>query len=128
MITFARMLMIDEAAIICDFAEYYNIYDYRAIPAYTAAILACGLPIDSRIMKRVFDQKVDLKTILLAGIMDRLSTLVWFQTKDGHKHRNRPESFVKILTDKTEKKKEKTFKSGKEFEQTRKKLLKGVNR
>ena len=36
--------------------------------------------------------------------MDRLSTLVWFQTKDGVKGRNRPKSIVESMTRKEEEK------------------------
>lgn len=37
------MVAVDEEALICDFAETYNILDWRELPCRTAAILASGL-------------------------------------------------------------------------------------
>lgn len=34
---------------------------------------------------------------MLAGIIDRLSLLVWQNTEDGHKNRNRPQSLAEML-------------------------------
>lgn len=92
------MIRTDETALICDFAETYHILDYRALSLKTAAALASGLPEDSRIMMKITGQRINTKTALLAGILDRLTTLVWFQTEDGHKGRNRPESVLARLT------------------------------
>lgn len=39
----------------------------------------------------------DIDTLLLASIADALNILVWFQTKDGQKRRNRPKSFVDAI-------------------------------
>lgn len=82
---------------ICDFAEVYHVYDWRALPVKTAATLAAGLPEHSRSIKRLIGQPCDLKTLLLAAIVDRLSLLVWAKTKDGQKGRKRPEMLLKNL-------------------------------
>ena len=92
------MVRTDETSLICDFAETYNITDYRALSLKTAAALASGLSEDSRIKMRITGQRITTKTALLAGILDRLTTLVWMQTQDGHKGRNRPESILAKLT------------------------------
>lgn len=113
----------NESALICDMAQYYHIYDYRKLEAGYAAILACGLPAESRIMCQLSKYKCDLQSMLLASIADRVATLVWFQTKDGRKHRNRPKSYVDMLLGKKENRENKSFKSGKEFEAERKRLL-----
>ena len=41
---------------------------------------------------------VSAEMMLMAAILDQLNTLVWFQTDDGQKHRNRPESVLQALT------------------------------
>ena len=99
------MIRTDENALICDFAETYHILDYRALSLKTAAALASGLSENSRIMMKITGQRIDTKTALLAGILDRLTTLVWFQTVDGHKGRNRPESVLARLNKEPEKEK-----------------------
>lgn len=70
------MILLDEDALICDFAETYHILDYTALPATLAATLAVGLRDDSRIKCLMADRKASVDTILLAGIIDRLSVLV----------------------------------------------------
>lgn len=103
------MIRTDENALICDFAETYHILDYRALSLKTAAALASGLPEDSRIMMKITGRRVDAKTLLLAGILDRLTTLAWFKTEDGHKGRNRPESVLEKLSGKPENEKKDDF-------------------
>lgn len=86
-----------EPELICDFAETYHIYDYRALPLHYAATLALGLGSDSRVGRKLSSEKVDTNTLLLATIADRLATLIWFQSEDGRRHRNRPKSLVDAL-------------------------------
>lgn len=92
------MIRTDETALICDFAETYHVTDWRALPLKTAAALASGLREESRIKMKIAGQRIDSRTALLAGILDRLTTLAWMQTKDGHKGKNRPESVLAKLT------------------------------
>lgn len=70
-------------------------------------------------------QKVPLDTLLMAGINDRLSLLLWAKTKDGQKGKNRPESLVDALTGEKQVKTDEivSFDSGEEFEKSRAKLL-----
>ena len=70
------MIVLDEDALSCDFAETYHIHNYRALPASLAATLAVGLRDDSRIKMKLSDRKASVETILLAGIMDRLSVIL----------------------------------------------------
>lgn len=93
------MVAEDENALICDFAETYHIFDYKQMPLKQAAILAHGLPNDSRIKLRLSGRKYGLDTLLIATVADALNTLVWFQTEDGQKHRNRPQSIARLLTE-----------------------------
>ena len=103
------MIRTDENALICDFAETYHILDYRALSLKTAAALASGLSEDSRIMRKITGRRIDTKTLLLAGILDRLTTLVWFKTEDGLKGRNRPESVLASINKGSEPEKKDDF-------------------
>ena len=109
------MIKIDEDALICDLAETYHIYDYRQLPPTKVAVFAVGLRYDSRIKMKLSDQKVSLDSLLLGGILDRLSILVWAQTKDGQKGINKPAMIVDSLT----------VNSGEDFEKERKRLIGG---
>lgn len=96
------MIARNENALICDFAETYHIYDYKSMPPKQAAILAVGLPQDSRIKREISGQKQTTDILLLAAIADALNTLVWFQTKDGQRGINRPDSILRRLTEEQE--------------------------
>lgn len=91
------MISLDRSALICDLAETYGILDWKAVPAATLALLAVGLRENSRIKMRLSGRNVPVEHLLLAAALDRLSTLVWFQTEDGEKGINRPKSMVAIL-------------------------------
>ena len=93
------MIRTDKNALMCDYAEYYNIYDYTQLRPMQAAIFANGLPSDSRIKRRLTGQKVSTDTLLLSCIADSLRLLVWFQTKDGQQNVNRPASILQELTE-----------------------------
>lgn len=74
-------------------------------------------------MRRVTGAKLTLQETLLAAICDDLSLLVWFNTKDAQKGRNRPKSILSELT----KVKEKpiTYKDGAAFLAAREAILGG---
>lgn len=113
------MISLDRSALICDLAETYGILDWEAVPATTLALLAVGLRENSRIKMRLSGRNVPVEHLLLAAALDRLSTLVWFQTEDGEKGINRPKSMVAILLGDT---KEtggdvQSFETSEEFEQ-----------
>lgn len=91
------MIATDEDALVCDFAETYHILDFRALPARMAARLACGLRTSSRIKQKLSGAHEDTQTALLAHIADAVRMLVWMQSEDGVKGRNRPESFAALL-------------------------------
>ena len=72
------------------------------------------------------DTTLPLNTMLQAGILDRLSILIWQQTEDAQTGKNRPASIVDLLTGNAQEPETISFASGKEFEETRNKILKGV--
>jgi hypothetical protein len=121
------MISLDEYALICDLAETYQIYDYRQLPPLRVAVFAFGLRDDSRIKMKASGQIVSMDTLLLAGISDKLSTLVWFQTKDGQKGNNRPTMLTDLLKNNEKESKEDVivFSSGEDFVKARKEWLGG---
>lgn len=118
------MITADEEALICDFAETYGIYDYRKLPVKTAAILASGLRDNSRIKIKLSGLNATPEMILNAAIADRIGILVWMQSKDGVKNRNRPASILdKILNPEKKKEDVTTFATGQDFKDEWNRLL-----
>lgn len=117
------MIAVDESALICDFAETYRVYDYRALPARTAAVYACGLGQNSRIMQKMGGAKAPIDTLLLAAIADALKILVWQNTADGAKGKNQPQSILASILG--EEKETAGFDSPEDFDAWRKRMLGG---
>jgi len=122
------MIKTDEDALICDLAEIYNIYDYKQLPLSKVAVFSYGLRNDSRIrMKMNNEQLVPLDTLLLAGISDKVNTLLWFQTKDGQKGKNRPTPITDSLVNGGNAKEDNrdiiAFDSGEDFTKARQRLI-----
>lgn len=115
------MLKVDENALICDLAETYHIYDYRQLPPSKVAIFAIGLRDDSRIKMKLSNSKVPPDIMLLAGIIDRLNILIWQNTEDGRKGRNKPKPILDVLY--KQENDVSAFASGKEFEAERQRLI-----
>lgn len=84
----------------CDLAETYQIYDYKRLPATKVAAFSVGLRDDSRIKMKMSGAKATTSILLMASAVDRLSLLVWAQTKDAEKGRNRPKSILEAMTPK----------------------------
>ena len=116
------MIAVDEAALECDLAETYHIYDYRALPPTRVALFSIGLRENSRIKMKISGTNYPLETMLTACIGDRLSILVWSKTKDGEKNRNRPKQIVGQMLGKQEEKEVLTFKSAEKFEDALKEI------
>lgn len=121
------MILTDEDALICDFAEYYHIYNYRALPVNYAATLACGLGKESRIREALFGRNYDTDTLLLAAAVDNLRLLWWAKTQDGQNGRNVPISVLSLLLGEENETEDDVikFESGDDFEKTRKNLIEG---
>lgn len=117
----------NEDALICDLAETYHVLDYKALSLTLVATLASGLRKDSRSMMILTNTSVDVNTLLLAGVFDRLSFIAWTKTKDGQKGRNRPKSIVSAMTE-TKDRKVAAFSSGEDFKIARKRMLKSMDK
>lgn len=121
------MINLDEESLICDLAETYQIYDYERLPLQLVAVFSCGLRENSRIKMKLSQQTASIETMLLAGISDKLGILLWAQTKDGQKGKNRPISILeKVLNLPKKNKEEVAFASAEEFESTRNQLLRNL--
>ena len=118
----AALMRQNEDAVICDLAETYGIYDYRQHSPIFIATLVAGLDQDSRIARAQLGIPVKLSLLMSASIADRLALLLWAQTEDAQKGRNRPESLVESLLDKPEEK-IMGFDSGEAFERARRAIL-----
>ena len=112
------MLSLDEDALVCDLAETYHVYDWRYLPLRTAATLASGLGVTSRIKTKMGGLSVPLDLLIEAGIQDRLSLLVWAKTKDAQHGRNRPAMLTDELLDRKDEDGV-SFASGEDFERFR---------
>lgn len=105
----------------CDLAETYHIYDYKRLPLTTVAAFSVGLREDSRIKMKLSGAKAPTEVLLLAAAVDRLSLLVWAQTKDAEKGRNRPKSILDAMNPKESG--NISYASGEDFEKERERLL-----
>jgi hypothetical protein len=120
------MIKEDEEALICDLAETYQIYDYRQLPLTQVAVFAMGLRENSRIKMKLSGQRMPIESFLLAGILDRLSFLVWAKTEDGQKGINRPTMILDSFVSKENKDSDIiVYNSGEDFEEERRRIIEG---
>lgn len=70
------------------------------------ATLSVGLGNDSRIKRKMYKLQIGVQEMLLAMIVDGINILIWQNTKDGAKNRNKPESLFKKLTEQEKNKEE----------------------
>lgn len=107
-------------------AQYYNIYNYEQLAFNKLAVFVFGLPNDSRIKKKLSGLKIDLNTVIMAGVLDRLSMILY--SLAGSKGNEKPETLASILlgNKKTKDKKPNGYVSGKEFEKRRQEILKRI--
>jgi hypothetical protein len=116
------MYELDKEALICDLAETYGIYEFEELPLRKIAIFAKGLRENSRIRMKMSQSKFNVKESLLAGILDRLTLILYSKTKDAEKGKNYP----KLLLDEAEKKEDlQGFTSSEDFEKMRERIIKG---
>ena len=117
----------DEDALFCDFAQFYHVFDLRQMSLEQQAVLACGLPEESRTMRAMSGRLVSTNTLLLAGILDQLRISAYNRTKAAKKQQNRPKLIMPaLLTTKKEEDEVVAFDSGEDFKRERDRLLKGI--
>lgn len=86
----------------CDMAQFYGIHDYKNFKLSHISVLACGLPEQSRIIKKLTDKPYETDTYLLAHIVDRLSLIWWSKTTDAQENINRPKMMINMLNNVSE--------------------------
>lgn len=93
------MVAEDESAIICDFLEYYHISDYKSLPLQTAATAACGLPAESRTVKRISGRQYTSSELLQIMLIDEIRTLqyIFVKAHSGKKRVTPPSSLMDKL-------------------------------
>ena len=116
------MYDLDKEALLCDLAETYRIYDLESLPLIQIAIFAKGLRENSRIRMKMSQSKFNVKESLLAGILDRLTLILYSKTKDAEKGKNYP----KLLLDEGAKSEDlQGFMSSEDFEKMRRRIIEG---
>lgn len=120
------MLALHREELICDLAEFYHIYDYRALPVSTLAVLVSGLRDNSRIRMKLAGLKAPPDIVLLAKIFDVANLLLWSRTEDAAKGRNAPEPISDAFIERESE--YEGFASGEEFEAAREAILKRVKK
>lgn len=120
------MITEDEDALVCDLAETYHIYEYRSLPMRKVATFSLGLGESSRIRRKLSGAKAPTELILLASIVDRLSLLVYANTKDAQHGFNKPQMLTDILLGNKDHDDIQSFRTGAEFELKRLEILGGV--
>lgn len=86
----------------CDLAEAYGILNYRALPASLLATLAAGLREESRSKTNLSGRKATRTEILLAGAVDRLSTIAWLLSSVCPAEGERPKSVLRAILGETD--------------------------
>lgn len=114
-----------EDELICDMAETYHVLNWRELPLKTAAILASGLPQDSRCRQKLSGQKLRILEYTQLAILDELRLLVYSRTEDAATGKNRPKSILKEVLQQDEKPRTLSFRTPEEFEARRMKIIKG---
>lgn len=113
----ANLMGNSEDLLICDFAQFYHVYDIETLRPSVAAALAMGLPEESRTKKKIAGVNATLDQLLMAMILDDLNLLLW--TKQKHKG-SKPKRVYQILTKPKEKKEElMAFRSPGDYEKWR---------
>lgn len=118
------MIRLDKDSLECDLAETYHIYNMYELPLKKVALFSYGLRENSRIKMKMNSIDYPFEHIMMAGILDKLSLLLWSMAGDPHKNK-KPESILSKLLGMTEttNKDFAVFESAEEFERKRQAVL-----
>ena len=107
-------------------AQYYHIVEWEGLPVWKQAALVYGLPPHSRVKIRIKGGK-DLitKEILLAMLVDNTAHLIWMQSEDAQRGKNRPGSVLAALLGEKEENEIEAFDTPEDFERERERILYG---
>lgn len=119
------MLANDREALVCDLAETYHVLEMDSLPVSLLATLAAGLREDSRSRILLSGTSARLDTVLLAAAVDKLSLLVWAQTRDGQRGSNRPPSVLAAITGGETPRSNTAYDTAEEYEAAKQQILRG---
>lgn len=121
------MIYRDEASLICDYVEFYHVFDYRSLSVQMAATLFMGLRSDSRSKMLLSGMKYTLLQMITVMIYDKLAWLQWSRTEKGAKNIDIPEPLSKMFFDieSSDSNDIQAFNSKEEYERERERLLGG---
>lgn len=94
------MLSVSRDALLCDLAEVYHIYDFRALPVHTLAALACGLREDSRIKMKMAGVNYIPPYLLMVAMADNTRVILHYLT--AKKNAKKPTLFAELIETKAE--------------------------
>lgn len=121
----ATMIATDEDSLICDLAQYYHVFDYSSMTVEFVATLAAGLPEDSRIMRKLYNQNISKSELMLAAIYDDLNFYLYSMASNAKHGINRPASIVEKWLNITEQKENMAFDSVNSYEKAKQRILGG---
>ena len=121
----ATMIATDEDSLICDLVQYYHVFDYRSMTVESVATLAAGLPEDSRIMRKLYNQNISKSELMLAAIYDDLNFYLYSMTQNAKYGINRPASIAEKWLNITEQKENMAFDSVNSYEKAKQGILGG---
>ena len=115
-----------EEEFICDMAETYHVLNWRELPLKTAAILASGLPPESRSRMKLSGQKLTAKDSALLAILDDVRTLAWaFLQVHSDKKIPAPKSVLQQALHQDQQPKALSFRTPEEFEEQKRRIIEG---
>ena len=107
-------------------AQYYHVVEWEGLPVWKQAALVYGLPAHSRVKVKIKGGKeLSTKEILLAMLVDNTAHLIWMQSEDAQKGRNKPESILAALLGEKEDSDLEMFDTPEDFERERERILSG---
>jgi hypothetical protein len=122
------MIATGEDLLICDFAETYNIYDYRSLSTKKAATFASGLRADSRILRKLSGSNYGVNEMLLSILCDEVRGWHYSMTEDSQSQINKPQSIRELLFGAPEEEKvSASFDSGEAFDEEWRRIINGNN-
>lgn len=120
------MRVVCHDALTCDFAQYYHLYDLEAIPLTQGAILACGLPPESRTMRKLTNTQYTAEQAVLMGILDSIRSFEYaYVCSHSKKKPQKPRSVFDVASGTEEVSELTAFDSAEDFEVARQKIIQG---
>ena len=119
----AVMIAADKDAVICDLAETYHIYDYRALPVTLLATLCCGLRENSRIRMKLEELHPVPVEFMVARAADDIAAIRYALT--AKKGDETPEFYTDLILGKVKQKKASGFATVEDYERAKQEILSG---